>query len=95
MIDVMRFRLGAGADDKGFREADRRVQTEVAYLEPGLVRRTTARSGGGEWIVLEIWHSEDDADAASAHRSGHPTYAEFLAWIDASTVRTDRYTTLD
>jgi hypothetical protein len=94
MIEVMGFRLRADIGDEEFEAADRRVQTDVAYLQDGLIRRTTARSDDGKWIVIEIWHSEDSADAAAADRRGQPQYADYLSLIDASSIRTDRYATL-
>ena len=91
----MRFRLIAGADELRFREIDKEVQTEVAYRESGLARRTTARSAEGEWVVLETWHSEADADAAASHRRDQPIYARFQAMVDQASVGTDRYMTFD
>jgi quinol monooxygenase YgiN len=95
MIEVMRFRLAAGTGDERFRQADRTLQTELAYHEDGLLRRTTARSGAGEWVVIEVWESDAQADASAAHRAAHPLYAEFLLMIEPASVRTDRYLTLD
>jgi hypothetical protein len=89
------FRLAAGADESAFRAADRRVQTELAYQEDGLLRRTTARSDDGTWMVLEIWRSDADADAGAAHRDGHAAQEGFLAAVDPATVRRTRFHTLD
>ena len=42
VIETMTFRLAPGADEQAFLDADRRVQTDFAYRQPGLMRRTTA-----------------------------------------------------
>ena len=91
----MRFRLRPGADEESFREADARLQTEFAYRQPGLARRTTARSENGEWIVIDLWRSAADAAACGARWDGDPVVAGFMALVDPDSVRTDRYLELD
>lgn len=95
MIEVVTFRLAAGTDEAAFIEADRRVQAEFAYQQHGLVRRTTACSVDGGWLVLVLWASLADADAAAQHAPGDPATASFMALVDAATVQTERYTPLD
>jgi hypothetical protein len=95
VIEMLTFRLAAAADEDAFRRADRRVQVEFAYLQPGMMRRTTARSEDGEWIVLDLWQSADAADACNELREKHPVTQEFMGFVDASSVRTRRYFELD
>ena len=91
MIEILNFRLLDGADENGFLEADRRVQVEFAYQQPGLMRRTTARSADGEWIVVDLWQSADDADACNKQWEQDAVTQRFMSFIDASTVRANRY----
>src|SRR6516164_3503392 len=72
VIEIMRFRLVEGADVAGFRAADARLQTAFAYQQPGLLRRTTARSSDGGWVVIDIWRAAADADACEARWSADP-----------------------
>jgi hypothetical protein len=95
VIETMTFRLAAPTEEAPFLAADRRLQTEFAYHQAGLVRRTTARSHGGDWIVVDLWASEADADASTERWNGDPTAAAFMALVDETTVRVQRYTTLD
>ena len=95
VIEMMTFRLLEGADEEGFRAADRKVQTEFAYHQPGLVRRTTARSEDGAWVVVDLWRSAEHADACTAGWDDDPVAAEFMSFVDPSTVRTERFATLD
>jgi hypothetical protein len=60
VIETLTFRLTANTDDAAFLAADRRLQTEFVYHQPGLVRRTTARNDDGEWFVVTLWHSGSD-----------------------------------
>ena len=58
VIETMTFRLVEGADESAFLLVDKRLQTEFAYQQPGLVRRTTARgvdAQAGEWVVIDLW----------------------------------------
>ncbi len=91
VIEIMRFRLPAGADEAAFLAADRRVQQEFAYQQPGLLRRTTARGEDGGWIVIDLWRSAADADACDARwEHDEPTQA-FMGLLDRSSVSTERY----
>ena len=95
LIETHTFRLVKGADVGGFLDADRRVQTELMLTKPTFLRRTTARSGDGEWLVVVLWSSERDANISSAHFGDHPANATFTAFVDEATVTSRRYLTLD
>jgi hypothetical protein len=71
------------------------VQAEFAYQQPGLLRRTTARGHDGDWIVIDVWRSGTDADACDERWGRDPVAAAFMALVDESSVRTERYATLD
>jgi len=95
VMETMTFRLSAVADEAAFRAADERVQTEVAYRQPGIMRRTTARCEGGGWIVVSLWHTADEADAAAVRIEADPAGVALSAIIDRGSLVTTRYTTLD
>jgi hypothetical protein len=95
VIEVMSFRLAGGTDEAAFLEADRRVQTEFAYRQRGLLRRTTARNDDGEWMVIDLWRSDADADASDARWDGDAAAAAFMALVDRATVQIRRYHELD
>lgn len=91
----MRFRLRPGVDEGDFREADARLQTDFAYRQPGLLRRTTARAGDGEWLVIDLWRTAADADACAARWDDHPTVRAFMGFVDPASVTTARYLEMD
>jgi hypothetical protein len=95
VIEIMHFRLAQPADERAFIAADRRVQTEFAYRQPGLLRRTLARAGDGEWIVIDLWQSPEDADHTAQAWEGDPVTAEFMSLVDPGTVSVGRYETFD
>lgn len=95
VIELLTFRLLEGADETAFLAADRRVQTGFAYLQPGLLRRTTARGADGDWLVMDIWRSEADADACDSAWGRDDVTEAFMSFVDPVTVRTARYETLD
>ena len=95
VIEIMRFRLPAGADEAAFLAADRRVQQEFAYQQPGLLRRTTARGGDGGWIVIDLWRSAADADACDARWEHDEVTRAFMGLLDRSSVAVERYQELD
>ncbi len=85
------FRLADGADEAGFLAADKALQADFAYQQPGLLRRTTARAPGGEWLVIDLWRSEADADACAGRWDDDPVAQAFMAFVDRASVRTARY----
>jgi hypothetical protein len=95
LIETMTFRLAPATDQASFLDADRQVQTSFAYHQPGLLRRTTARGDDGGWIVVDVWRSGPDADACAQRWTREPTTVAFMALVDGTSVRTQRYTTLD
>jgi hypothetical protein len=95
MIEILTFRLAPGADEQAFLTADGQVQSDFAYRQPGLLRRTTARGADGSWIVIDLWRSAADADAADTRWDGDSVAARFMSFLDPATVSTGRYTELD
>lgn len=95
MIEIMCFRLGDGADVEAFLAADKRLQTEFAYRQPGLLRRTTARADDGTWAVIDLWRSAEDADRCARAWNGDPLADAFRSFVDRDTVSVARYETLD
>lgn len=89
MIEIQTFRLVAEADESAFREVDAHVQTEIAYQQPGILRRTTARADDGEWVVITLWASAAHADAATS------IIDALMPHLDADSVRVARYVELD
>ncbi len=66
-IVVTTFELGPGVSGEAFADADARYQQEVAYQQPGLLRRTTARADDNRWCIVETWAGS--ASAVAWHTS--------------------------
>jgi hypothetical protein len=95
VIETMTFELAPAAEEVDFLAADREVQAEFAYRQPGLVRRTTASGTDRAWIVIDLWRSAADADACSERWESDAVAQAFMALVDRSTVTVTRYETLD
>lgn len=54
---------------------------------PGIVRAITARAEDGEWAVIVMWGSEEEADVTALEG--------LLALADSKTVDRKRFTTFD
>lgn len=91
VIELLTFRLLADADETEFVAADAIVQTDFAYQQPGLVRRTLARDADGAWLALSVWFDDATADAAWAARATSPAIATAESFIDASSNQRARY----
>ncbi len=94
VVEITAFSLKPGVDDDAFLASDKRVQTELVPNRPGFVRRTTARRDGA-WVVVTLWASEDDAVAFETETAGDDVRLTFENHIDAASLRTKRFDTLD
>jgi heme-degrading monooxygenase HmoA len=92
VIEIVTFRVVG--DETEFVALDQRIQTEFAYQQPGLGRRTTARSEDGEWIVITLWASAEAADAAQAAWANHPLSDEFARRTATKSMSERRYESL-
>ena len=95
MIEVTRFRLREGVDERDFRAADARYQTEFAYRPPGLLRRTTASSVDGAWVVIDLWRTEADAERCRSRAADDPVARAHTALVDPASVEPAFYYELD
>jgi hypothetical protein len=95
MIEIMRFRLAPGVQEDDFRRADSALQQNFAYHQPGLIRRTTARDGDGNWIVIDLWRSDAEADECAARWDDDPIAQSFMALLDDGSTSVERYNQLD
>lgn len=96
LIEITTFSLRPDADTDRFLAADRRVQTEAVPRCAGFVRRTTARSPGGQrWLVLTLWRSSADALAAAEPVSTHAASIELHAFVEPGSITVERFETLE
>lgn len=94
-IEIMTFRLRPESSEAEFLAADRRVQTEFAYQQPGMIRRTSGRNPDGTWVVIDLWASPADAAGYLDGWHREPAPLAFMALIDEATVVNQTYQTLD
>ncbi|HEX3460291.1 MAG TPA: hypothetical protein VHT49_05265 [Acidimicrobiales bacterium] len=94
-IEIMTFRLRPGTTKAEFLVADRRVQTEFAYQQPGMIRRTTGCNPDGSWVVIDLWASPSDAANYVDDWNQDPAPRAFMALVDEASVVTQSYESLD
>ncbi len=93
-IETTTFRLAPGTNEEAFLALDRKVQTELVYLQPGLIRRTLARRGDN-WLVVTVWASEQHAADFAAVANADPTQMGFDGHLELGSVHIARYDTFD
>lgn len=93
LIEIQTFRVRPGVDESAFVEADARAQTDFYYRQPGLTRRTTARSPAGDWLVVVLWESPEAADAAAGRAGDDQAVSELMSLMEEPEIR--RYSSLD
>ncbi len=95
MIEILTFRLREGVEPTSFLQLDTQIQTEVAYQQPGLLRRTSGRNADGRWLILSVWASADAAAAGGAALDASPLGVRLVSMIDSDTVHHERFEGLD
>jgi len=93
VIEVVTFRLVPDVDESEFLLADQGHQTAFSYRQRGILRRTTARSGE-DWLVVTTWESRHHADASAQAAQHDATVTRWTAFLEPSSVTTQRFDTL-
>ena len=95
VVELIRFRLARGADERAFLAADEAVRTGFLYHQPGIVRATTARADDGEWLLSVLWWTREQADAAAVIAESDPRCGALWAHVDMATFDRRCYSDLD
>jgi hypothetical protein len=93
VIEIITFRITC--DDETFLAADKRVQEDFFYQQPGMVRRTMARASDGTWLALTVWASETTAAVAAAHGHTDPSLVAIRRLVDPTSWQISQFETLD
>ena len=93
VLEVCMFTTSAEAAQ--VRAADARLQTEFAYQQPGLRRRTTACGDDGRWCVVTLWDNADDALRAEQVAANDGVASAFWSLVDKDTVQVERFSLLE
>ena len=89
------FRLVDGVSDEKFKEIDARFQEDFAYQQKGMLRRTTAKSEDGTWLVMTLWDSAESSDGEkNITESGKAALTAMHDVIDFDTHKLERFFTL-
>ena len=91
IIEVLTFRPRPGVTEDELRAAEGLVYEEFAMQQRGIIRRTTAVSDDGEWLVLQLWGDEPSADAADAAAASHAAVAALHGLADPDSLTSRRY----
>lgn len=90
VIELVRFRVNDGVDEREFRALNERFQRDVVPTLPGLERREATLAEDGEWMLVLRY-----ADMASAQRGPQADTSElsgqFIAMVDMATMSAARY----
>ena len=94
VVEVTNFRLADWVDVDAFLALDRRLQTELVPNRPGFLRRTTAHRDG-DWVVVTLWSTEDDASLFERDTASDPLVDEFGRQFAPGSLQRARFDTLD
>jgi hypothetical protein len=95
MIEIMTFRLGPGVEESEFLAADRALQEDFAYQQPGMLRRTLANGDSGSWIVIDLWHTRADREACAQRWEEDLVARRFMSFIEPGSITYALYEQLD
>jgi hypothetical protein len=84
VIEVTKFRLNDATSVETFVAINANYQTDFAYQQVGLRRRTVAPGLDGEWLSLTFWSSKADVHRADEEAARSTVAQEFEACIEPS-----------
>lgn len=91
VIQIVRFKLHAGADEAEFRAINERFQREVAPTLPGRLRREATVGEDGEWLLVLRYDTMENARGAGK-RDTSDLARTFMSFIDMSTMSAGFFT---
>jgi hypothetical protein len=91
IVELLTFRLRPGTTEDELRARETRAYEDFAVHQPGLLRRTTAKSADGEWLVVQLWADEASADAAERAAGADPATAALHELADPASLTSRRY----
>lgn len=86
VVEIVTFRLIAGADEGAFRQAAAATDA-VLRTNPAYGARVLSRDEAGLWTDVVRWSSLTAAEAAAAGMMTDPAFGPFLSLIDPATVQ--------
>jgi hypothetical protein len=84
VIEVIKFRLNDATSAEDFVVINARYQTDFAYQQVGLRRRTVAPGLDGGWLSLTVWGSKADVHRADEEAVHSKVAQEFESCIEPS-----------
>ncbi len=91
VVEVVTLKLKDGVSYTDFAPIDKAVETQHVSKQPGFISRESAAGENGEWLVIVHWRSAKDADASMASFASAQAAQDFMAKIDASSLKMKRY----
>lgn len=86
VVEIVTFRLIAGADEGAFRQAAAATDA-VLSTNPAYGARVLTRDPSGLWTDMVHWSSLTAAEAAASVMMTDPAFGPFLSQIDPATVQ--------
>ena len=85
-IELARFRLTAGTDDKTFITKADHLQNEFLTKQSGYIKRQLLKGDEGVWVDVVYWKSRRDLLHAVTQMQEDPSAAGFMQSIDPDSV---------
>ncbi|KVX01184.1 hypothetical protein [Shewanella frigidimarina] len=92
VIEIATFNLKEGVTYQQFAPLDKAVEVEHVTKQAGFLSRETAKGTDGEWLVIVHWDTLQNADASMNSFMNAKAASQFMAHVDASTMKMKRYT---
>jgi hypothetical protein len=91
VIEVTKFRLNDAKSVDEFLLINAKYQTDFAYRQVGLRRRTVATGLDGERLSLTFWGSKSDVQRANEQAERSTVAQEFEACVEPSSKRVEYF----
>lgn len=91
IVEIATFNLNEGVTMADFAPLDKAVADEHVSQQPGFIARQSGGTEDGQWLAIVYWESIEAVEASMASFAAAPAAADFMANLDASSMRMTRY----
>ncbi len=95
VINIVKFRLQPGTDEKDFLAINDRFTKEVAPTLPGLERRESTKGKDGEFMIVLRYKDMESASRGPKADANNEVAAKFMSMLDKSSLSSAHYEVVD
>lgn len=91
VLEITTFKTKPATNASAFHKLDGEVEARFTSKQPGFMKRQSAVTEEGEYVVLVYWNSMEEAEASMNKFMSDESVAGYASMIDGATMSMSRY----